>query len=89
MADGSKGLIWQISAMESETTSVRLHHRAQERITECYPTHELHKAGAEELDIHINLDSTALKSADYVKLVQAVDQNVDKSPDEILPKRRR
>jgi len=34
---------------------------------------ELHKAGAEELDVHINLDSTAFQSSDYVNLAQAVD----------------
>jgi len=42
---------------------------------------ELQKAGAEELDIHINFDSTAFQSSDYVKLVQAVDENLGKSPD--------
>jgi len=42
---------------------------------------ELQKAGAEELDIHINLDSTAFQSSDYVNLVQAVDENLGKSPD--------
>jgi len=30
---------------------------------------ELQKAGAEELDIHINLDSTAFQSSNYVNLV--------------------
>jgi len=33
---------------------------------------ELQKAGAEDLDIHINLDSTELQSSDYVNLVQVV-----------------
>jgi len=42
---------------------------------------ELQKAGAEELDIHINLDSTAFQSSEYVNLVQAVDENFGKSPD--------
>jgi len=42
---------------------------------------ELQKVGVEELDIHINLDSTAFQSSDYVNLVQAVDQNLVKSPD--------
>jgi len=30
---------------------------------------EIQKTGAEELDIHINLDSTAFQSSDYVNLV--------------------
>jgi len=42
---------------------------------------ELQKAGAEELDLHINLDSTAFQLLDYVNLVQAVDENLGKSPD--------
>jgi len=42
---------------------------------------ELQKAGAEELDMHINLDSSAFQSSDYFHLVQAVDQNLAKSPD--------
>jgi len=44
-----------------------------------YP--QLQKAGAEELDININLDSTAFQSSDYVNLVQAVDQSLGKRPD--------
>jgi len=42
---------------------------------------ELQKAGAEGLDIHINLYSTAFQSSEYVNLVQAVDENLGKSPD--------
>jgi len=42
---------------------------------------ELQKAGAEELDIHINLHSTAFQPSDYVNLVQAVDVKLGKSPD--------
>jgi len=41
---------------------------------------ELQKAGAEKLDIHVNLDSTAFQSLDNVNLVQAVDKNFGKSP---------
>jgi len=44
---------------------------------------ELQKAGAEELDIHINLDSTAFQSSEYVNLVQAVDENLGKRPSNI------
>ncbi|XP_050745941.1 uncharacterized protein LOC127011811 [Drosophila biarmipes] len=42
---------------------------------------ELQKTGAEELDLHINLDSTAFQSPDYVKLVQAVEQQLGKNKD--------
>jgi len=42
---------------------------------------ELHKAGAEEIDIYIKLDSMAFQSSNYIKLVQAVDQDLGKCPD--------
>jgi len=42
---------------------------------------ELQKAGTEELNIHIKLDSTAFQSSDYVNLMQAVDENLFKSAD--------